>query len=97
MNHYFIPSLLPKEELISLPKNLQEQIENLRKMYFKSTDEALAKEVFSQLKDLNIDTYIIACTELAVAYTETKLELPAINLAELQCWYMMKIKKTKKK
>lgn len=52
MNHRFIPSLLPNEELVSLPKNLHEQIENLRKMYLKSTDEALAIEVFSQLKDL---------------------------------------------
>lgn len=85
MNHNYISSLLPNVALVSLPEKQQEQVENLRKVYYHTTDKALAKQVFGQLKELEIDCFVIACTELTVALGDSEYKLQTINLAMLQC------------
>lgn len=85
MNHSYIPSLLPDTKLVPLAEDIQEDIETLRKVYYHSTNKKLAIQIFSQLNDLEIDCYIIACTELALALDDSEMNLTTINLPALQC------------
>lgn len=85
MNHSYIPSLLPDTKPVPLSEDIQEGIETLRKAYYHSTNKKLAKQIFGNLNDLDIDCFIIACTELTVALEDSEMNLTTINLPALQC------------
>lgn len=90
MNHHYISGLISDKNLVMLPEQLQNKIEALRKTYFDSQDETFAKSVCVQLYALKVDYFIIACTELAVAFSNLNTQLNFINLPELQCRYLLK-------
>ncbi len=85
MNNCFIPSLLTDNEIVALPEIIQNKIEKLRKIYYQERDPELAEEVFGALLSLKIDYFLIACTELAIAYDDCKSSERFLNLAEMQC------------
>lgn len=89
MNHNYISSLLPNVEIISLPEKIQDNIDKLRQVYFNSSNIKMANEVIIELSQLEIDHYILACTELTLALDDSVLELKTINLPELQCRYLL--------
>jgi aspartate/glutamate racemase len=90
MNHHYIAGLLPHVEIVSLPENIQEKIDVLRQVYFKTSHKKMSKEVFHLLNQHESTRYIIACTELAMALTDAKIALKTIHLPELQCRYLCK-------
>ncbi|MGZ0016810.1 hypothetical protein [Yeosuana sp. AK3] len=89
MRHTYISSLLPKKEIVSLPEKIQDNIDKLRQVYFNSSNIKMANEVIIELSQLEIDDYILACTELTLALDDSVLELKTINLPELQCRYLL--------
>ncbi len=72
------------------PGELLQAIDDLRKCYYSDTDKALALKVFNQLQNIEVDFWILACTELAIAYDDVDIELPMIHLPKLQCEYFIK-------
>jgi len=76
-----------------LPDELLSEIDDLRKAYFNNTNKALAINVFRQLQGIEVDYWILACTELALAYDDAGIELPMIHLPKLQCDYLIKATK----
>lgn len=85
MNNNYIPSLIPDIEVRVLPEIIQNKIERLRKIYYQERDIAFANEVFEELNDLKIGNFLIACTELAIAYDDCKSVGRILNLPEMQC------------
>lgn len=85
MNHKYLPSLLPLVEIVTLPEMIQNKVDRLRQLYFKTSNVIMADEVIIELNQLDIDLYILACTELALAFDDSEIELKTINLPRLQC------------
>jgi len=83
----------PNLQFITLPDNLLQAIDELRKCYYNNTDKALALKVFMQLQSIEVDYWILACTELAIACDDANIELPMIHLPKLQCDYLIKATK----
>lgn len=91
MNHSYFSSLLPNTSIINLPKKIQDEVDDLRKEYYLASNKILAESVFNALNQFNIDQYIIACTELAVALEDSKTALNTIHVPDLQCNYLLEI------
>lgn len=89
MNHQYIQSMFRENQIINLPENLQNEIDVLRQIYYSESNPKLAKRVFKKLQQLDINYFIIACTELAIAYSDTQQNLSLINLPHLQCEYLI--------
>lgn len=89
MNHNYIPSLFPNFNIVKLPTHLQQAVDELRKIYYHTNHPEMAQKVYKALSQLDIDYFVIACTELAVAFSDAKMPLQVINLPELQCRYLI--------
>ena len=85
MNHSYIKSILPGLELITLSEDIQNQVDNLRKLYNYSEDVDLAKEIYADLDRLDMTHLVIACTELSVAWNGISKDNRWIDLPGLQC------------
>jgi aspartate/glutamate racemase len=85
MNNRYIPSLLADNEMVVLPEIIQNKLEKLRKIYYQERDPEFAEEVFGAFLSLKIDYFLIACTELAIAFDDFEKSDSIINLAGLQC------------
>lgn len=86
MQNQYIPSLVPNSEIIDLPNEIVQQVDELRKAYFYKKDAALANKVLKNLEPFDADYWIIACTELSVAFLDSHFdENKVINLPKLQC------------
>ena len=85
MNHYFVSEFFPNNSIITLPTDLQLAVDELRKTYYQSNHPEIAHQVFTELGKLDVDGFVIACTELADAYTDANIKLSVVNLPELQC------------
>lgn len=93
MTNQFLPSLLPNVEFYSLPNSMIHQIDDLRKIFYQKKDVKIANSVFNELKKHPVDIWLIACTELSVAFdVVTDKSIPTINLPELQIQYLIKEK-----
>lgn len=93
MNHTYILSLLTNAPVVTLPEKIQNKVDMLRTEYYNCFNKIMAQEVFNALVHLNIDQYLIACTEIAVALEDSNSVLNTIHLPKLQCKYLMKVKK----
>ena len=91
MNHSYFSSLLPNTSIINLPEKIQDEVDDLRKEYYLASNKILAESMFNALNHLNIDQYIIACTELAVALQDSKAALNTLHIPNLQCNYLLEI------
>lgn len=88
MNSGYIKSLIPKNhEIISLNKNHQKKVDDLRITFNHHLDADQAKNVFQELTDQypEVDYFIISCTELAVALDFFENKTKFFNLSYLQC------------
>jgi aspartate/glutamate racemase len=73
-----------------LSTGLLAAVDDLRKCYYQDANKTLALKTFKLLKSIQVDFWIIACTELALAYDDADIELPLIHLPKLQCDYLIK-------
>lgn len=89
MNHTYFSSLLPNTTIITLAEHLQDAVDALRSSYYHVSNKVMAAAVFDSLKQLKIDHYILACTELAVALEDSKLDLNAVHIPKMQCDYLI--------
>jgi aspartate racemase len=89
MQSEYIPSLFNNFEIEFVHPNKKDfiAIDELRKTYYKTASPKLANKVFEQLKINNpeIECYIIACTEHALALEDYVGSFVCFNLPELQC------------
>ena len=80
MQSGYLQSFIPTESNTILPNSQHlEKVENLRKLYFQSTDAALSSQIWKELQVEypEVDYFIIACTELSIAFnffTDKKLD-----------------------
>jgi len=71
MQSGYLQSFIPAESNIIVPNQQHlEKIENLRKLYFQSSDALLSSQIWNELQDEypEVDYFIIACTELSIAF-----------------------------
>lgn len=89
MKSDYIPSLFNDFDVIFISpnKNDFEAIDQLRITYFNAPDSKKTSELFDQLKNNypEVDCFVIACTEHALALDDYKDSLICFNLPELQC------------
>ncbi len=83
---YFRQSLGSTIDVVIPDQPLQRKLEMLRKVYFNSHDEILANECFSELKKIEVDVVVVACTELSLAF-EILFEDHWIDTMDLQCQF----------
>ena len=88
MQDEYLKSFVPKKHnLIAPSEEIIEQVDELRKLYFESTDEEQTKECYQLL----IETYsenvifIVACTELSIAFSTIKNKINWLDTIDLQC------------
>ena len=92
MTNNYWKKTFPYLQFEKLSGELMQAIDDLRKCYYNDTDKVLAIKVFKHLQNIKIDYWILACTELAIAYDDADVELPMIHLPKLQCSYLIKSK-----
>ena len=95
MNHSFIPSLIPNQIKEKLPIDLENEINELRKIYNNEGDIKKSTVLFQKLeKEYPKHNFMIACTELAMAFRDANPspQLHIAHLPLLQCGYLCKKK-----
>jgi len=89
MQSEYLPSLFEDFDLEFIKPSEKDftSIDQLRTIYYKSPNPKASKKVFDQLKNNypEVDCFIIACTEHALALEDYKDSLNSFNLPELQC------------
>ena len=88
MTDNYLKSFVPKQHFIIEPsKKTIEKVDDLRKLYFDSSDKLKAEECFNYLKEnYSTDTtFIIACTELSIAFADFNKGKNWIDTIDLQC------------
>lgn len=94
MQHHYIKNIITDgdSKVISLSKTHIKNIDELRKSYYlNKPDVTLSKEIFNQLLHAypNVDVFLLACTELAIALEHFENKNKFLNLPELQCTYLV--------
>ena len=89
MQGNYLPSLFVDFDLDFIAPSEKDftAIDQLRKKYYKSSKPKDSRTVFDQLK-MNypeVDSFIIACTEHALALADYQKPIRSFNLPELQC------------
>jgi aspartate/glutamate racemase len=87
MRSSYVASLLPKHVLqIKASAAHEVLVDELRKIYFSGADANAAKTLWQTLRttDPQVDFFVLACTELAVAANHFLPKAQIINLPELQ-------------
>ncbi len=87
MNHSFIPSLISNQGVEQLPADLQDEVNELRKVYNHGGDPERSKKLFQKLEQFSDHKFMIACTELAMVLKDANPDpsLKIIHLPLLQC------------
>jgi len=87
MNHSFIPSLIPNQIVKQLPSDIENEVEELRKLYNYNRDPKRSKQLFQDLQDFPQHHFMIACTELAMVLEDADppTSFRFIHLPLLQC------------
>lgn len=67
----------------TLESTLIQAVDQLRIVYYQKPNPKMATEVFSQLARIE-GIFIIACTELAMAYEDSEVKPPVFHLPKLQ-------------
>lgn len=86
---YFKQLFLKNEVKLSpLTQELKQKVDRLRKTYYKAANPQMATETFSLLNQLE-GRFIIACTELAMAYEDSEVKPSVIHLPKLQLKHLI--------
>lgn len=93
MNSGYFESFIPKQhEVIPLNSSFQKKVDDLRISFYNKVDKNKAVEVYTDLTNTHpeIDLFIIACTELAVALECFENKTKFFNLPKVQCELLVK-------
>jgi aspartate racemase len=88
MQDDYLKSFVPKKHnLITPSEEIIEQVDALRKLYFETTDEAKTKECYQLLTETYSENviFIVACTELSIAFSTIKNKTNWLDTIDLQC------------
>jgi aspartate/glutamate racemase len=94
MNNPYLPSLFNAGtvEFLTASESLQQQIDALRKVFYHRRDDEMAAMIFDRLlrEHPEVDTFVIACTEHALALEKLADKSRFISLPHLQIEYLLK-------
>ena len=95
MNSAYLPSLFPlgSIEMVHASPRLQKQLDDLRKIYYLGRQDAdRSGAVFSELTRSHpeVEAFVIACTEHALALREITDQSRFLNLPRLQITHLLK-------
>lgn len=88
MQDEYLKSFVPKKHNLINPTNeIIQQVDALRKLYIDSTNEIATKECYKNLITTYPDNtiFIIACTELSIAFSTIKNKTNWVDTIDLQC------------
>ena len=88
MQDEYLQSFVPKKhKLIAPSEEIIEQVDALRKVYFESVNEAKTKECYQLLTETYSENviFIVACTELSMAFSTIKNKTNWLDTIDLQC------------
>ncbi|CAM3548232.1 aspartate/glutamate racemase family protein [Flavobacterium gelidilacus] len=88
MQDDYFKSFVPKKhKLITPSEEIIKQVDALRKVYFESNDEAKTKECYQLLTQTYSENviFIVACTELSIAFSNIKNKTNWVDTIDLQC------------
>lgn len=88
MQDEYLKSFVPKKHyLVSPTEQIIQQVDALRKLYIDSTDENATEECYKNLiTTYSVDTiFIIACTELSIAFSTINNKINWVDTIDLQC------------
>jgi hypothetical protein len=95
MKNSYIPnillSLVKNTQIVEPTDDLVEEIDKLRKSYYDKSDPSKAEKVFGKLTSTypNV-TFIISCTEHAIALSDVKDQRRFLNLPKEQCYELLR-------
>ena len=88
MQDDYLKSFVPKRHNLVTPTNkIIEQVDELRKVYFESSDEEKAIKCYQLLTKTYTENviFIVACTELSIAFSNIKNKTNWVDTIDLQC------------
>jgi len=88
MQDEYLKSFIPKRHILITPTNeIIEQVDELRKVYFESTDEEKTNKCYQLLTETYTENviFIVACTELSIAFSNIKNNTNWVDTIDLQC------------
>jgi aspartate/glutamate racemase len=85
MNSSYLKNIFQENgaQIQTLESTLIQAVDQLRIAYYQKPNPKMATEVFSRLADIE-GIFIIACTELAMAYEDSEVKPPVLHLPKLQ-------------
>jgi len=93
MNAHYLPGFVPEGiQVIKSSEKLQDQVDELRKVFYERKDETLAKDCYQQLVNQNpgVDHFIVACTELSIAFAPYVHNGRIVDTIDLQCEFAIR-------
>lgn len=94
MQHDYFPALLPNASIFKTPQSLIKAVDELRQTYFYRHDVAQAKRLVQMLSQQKVDKWLIACTELSVAFDAVAGDSP-LNMVDLPNLQLEKLIQTR--
>jgi aspartate/glutamate racemase len=95
MNSGYLNTFFPDTvDIIKPEASIQRDLELLRKTYYQKEDNELAEQCFNQLLSLhlNVDIFIVACTEISLAFSRWTDSGKWVDSMDLQCaWAINKL------
>ncbi|MFC4739935.1 aspartate/glutamate racemase family protein [Flavobacterium ponti] len=88
MQDEYLKSFVPKRHNLIRPSiEIIEKVDDLRKIYFESTDEGKAKKCYQLLIETYTENviFIVACTELSIAFSNIRNKKNWVDTIDLQC------------
>ncbi|WP_339837864.1 aspartate/glutamate racemase family protein [uncultured Flavobacterium sp.] len=88
MQDEYLKSFVPKKHNLITPSDeIIEQVNELRKVYFDSTDEEKTNKCYQLLTESYSENviFIVACTELSIAFSNIKNKTNWVDTIDLQC------------
>ncbi len=84
---YFKSFIPPSVAHVEIPLHLAHLVEELRKTYFFGNDITMAEQCFMKLmNEFDQDTtFVLACTELSIAFKDVQLEMNHLDTLKLLC------------
>ncbi len=84
----YLKSFVPKRHNLITPSiEIIEKVDDLRKIYFESKDKEKAKKCYQLLTETYTENviFIVACTELSIAFSNIKNKTNWVDTIDLQC------------
>ena len=88
MKDDYLKSFVPDKHRIVIPSDeIIQEVDELRQLHFNSTDEIKAKKCYEKLESNYPENtiFIIACTELSIAFSTLKNNKNWLDTIDLQC------------